>query len=355
VKRIIVLGAGKIGIAVACLLQESGDYEVAIADAAAIPDDRRMAPDIARLRLDATDATALRRSFGRYDAVVSTLPFFLDAGVAEAARAAGIHYFDPTEDVQTARKIRAIAEGADQVFVPQCGLAPGFIAIIAHHLVRRFDEAQDVLLRVGALPQFPDNVLKYNLTWSTDGLINEYCNPCEVIRGGERHETTPLEGLDHFTLDGVQYESFATSGGIGSLCETLAGQVRNLTYKTIRYPGHRDLVRMLVLDLGMCSRRAVFKDLIERGIPLTQQDVVIIFVTVRGMVGGKLTQQSYVKKIYAEKGEAPWSAIQLTTASAICAVVDLCATGKLAAKGFVKQEQIGLEDFLANRFGRIYA
>jgi saccharopine dehydrogenase-like NADP-dependent oxidoreductase len=354
-KRILVLGAGKIGIAVAHMLQDSGDYHVGIADSAAVPDDRRTGRNLGRLRLDVTDGAALRTCLQRYDAVVSALPFFLDAGVAEAARAVGVHYFDPTEDVRTARKIREIALGAETAFVPQCGLAPGFIAIIAHHLLSRFDEPHDVLLRVGALPQFPDNVLKYNLTWSTDGLINEYCNPCEVIHEGERRETVPLEGLDHFSLDGNQYESFATSGGIGSLCETLAGRVRNLNYKTIRYPGHRDMIKMLVDDLKMCSRRDVFKDIIEHGIPVTRQDVVVIFVTVRGLKDGKLTQESYAKRIYADEGESRWSAIQLTTASAICAVVDLCAAGKIPAKGFVKQEQIGFDAFIANRFGQVYA
>jgi len=239
--------------------------------------------------------------------------------------------------------------------VPQCGLAPGFIAIVANHLVDRFDLPDDIRLRVGALPQYPDNALKYNLTWSTDGLINEYCNPCEVIHEGERRDTVPLEGLEHFTLDGNQYEAFATSGGVGSLCETLAGRVRNLSYKTIRYPGHRDMIKMLADDLKMCSRRAVFKDIIEQGIPVTQQDVVVIFVTVRGIKEGRYVQESYVKQIYAGQNGSPWNAIQLTTASSICAVVDLCTTGQIPATGFVKQEQIGFTAFIANRFGRVYA
>jgi len=353
--RILVLGAGKIGIAVAHMLHDSGDYRVRIADSVAVPDDRRTGRDLDRLRLDVTDKGALRTCLEGYDAVISALPYFLNVGVAEVARSADVHYFDPTEDVRTAREIRGIAKGAKTVFVPQCGLAPGFIAIVANHLVDRFDQPHDVKLRVGALPQYPDNALKYNLTWSTDGLINEYCNPCEVIQEGERRETVPLEGLEQFTLDGNQYEAFATSGGVGSLCETLAGRVRNLSYKTIRYPGHRDMIKMLVDDLKMCSRRDIFKDIIEHGIPVTQQDVVVIFVTVRGIKEGKYVQESYVKRIYAGQNESPWSAIQLTTASSLCAVVDLCTTGQLPATGFVKQEEIGFTRFIGNRFGRVYA
>ena len=107
--------------------------------------------------------------------------------------------------------------------MPQCGLAPGFISIAAYHLTRLFDKLDAVYMRVGALPQFPSNALKYNLTWSTDGLINEYCNPCEAIHDGRRIDVLPLEGLEHFSLDGVRYEAFNTSGGLGTLCETLDG------------------------------------------------------------------------------------------------------------------------------------
>ena len=238
-----------------------------------------------------------------------------------------------------------------------CGLAPGFIAIVASYLVGKFDQPHDVKLRVGALPQYPDNALKYNLTWSTDGLINEYCNPCEAIYQGERREVLPLEGLEHFSLDGARYEAFSTSGGIGSLCETLDGKVQNLNYKTVRYPGHRDMVKMLADDLNLCARRDVFKDVIEHGIPFTKQDVVIIFVTVTGLRGGILTQESYATKIYGSAGDngGEWSAIQLTTASAICAMVDLHQGGKLPSSGFVKQEDVNFEDFTANRFGKVYA
>ena len=96
--------------------------------------------------------------------------------------------------------------------MPQCGLAPGFVSIAAHHLTQSFDRLDYVHMRVGALPQFPSNALKYNLTWSTDGLINEYCNPCEAILDGQRIELLPLEGLEHFLLDGVRVRGFQHVG-----------------------------------------------------------------------------------------------------------------------------------------------
>jgi saccharopine dehydrogenase-like NADP-dependent oxidoreductase len=210
-------------------------------------------------------------------------------------------------------------------------------------------------MRVGALPQFPTNALTYNLTWSTDGLINEYCNPCEVIYEGRRLEVPPLEGLEHFSLDGVPYEAFQTSGGLGSLCETLQGQVRELNYKTIRYPGHHDLMVFLLRELRLEQRRELLKDVMEAAIPITFQDVVVIFCTVTGWRRGQYVQKSDARKIYPrELGGEIWSAIQITTAAAVCAALDLFLQGTVSGTGFVRQEQIDFEAFIANRFGAWY-
>ncbi len=343
---VLILGAGKIGKAMARLLEDSGDYEITLCDS-------REGKDVQPL--DVTDQNALKGTMERHNYVISALPYFLNPEVARCASEVGLHYFDLTEDVTTARAVREISKNSDQVFVPQCGLAPGFISIVAHGLVARFDEVQDVHLRVGALPQFPDNALKYNLTWSTDGLINEYCNPCEAIFDGQRREVLALEGLEHFTLDGVRYEAFNTSGGIGSLCETLDGHVRNLNYKTVRYPGHRNLMQMMCKDLRLCERRNTFRDIVEHGIPVTHQDVVLIFVTVRGMRNDRLEQESYVKKIYSDEDVAGFSAIQKTTAAGLCALLDMHRDGDIPQRGFVKPEDIPLEAFLINRFGAVYA
>ncbi|MCP4505054.1 MAG: saccharopine dehydrogenase family protein, partial [Fuerstiella sp.] len=192
------------------------------------------------------------------------------------------------------------------------------------HLTHGFDTLDTVHMRVGALPQFPSNALKYNLTWSTDGLINEYCNPCESIHEGRRMEVLPLEGLEQFSLDGVRYEAFNTSGGLGTLCETLEGRARELNYKTIRYPGHCDLATVLVNDLRLSQRRKMLKDILENAIPVTYQDVVVVFCTVSGQRNGQLTQITDARRIYHEEiDDEHWSAIQITTAAGVCAAVDL--------------------------------
>jgi saccharopine dehydrogenase-like NADP-dependent oxidoreductase len=213
----------------------------------------------------------------------------------------------------------------------------------------------DVRMRVGALPQFPSNALNYNLTWSTEGLINEYCEPCEAIVNGERREMPPLEEREEFSLDGVTYEAFNTSGGLGTLCETLDGRVRNLNYRTIRYPGHATIMKALLNDLRLRDRRDVLKNILENALPATLQDVVIVFVTVSGLRHGQLVQDTYASKIYSgEVGGVMRSAIQITTAAGITGVLDLLATGKLPDRGFIRQEDVPLDAFLANRFGRLY-
>jgi saccharopine dehydrogenase-like NADP-dependent oxidoreductase len=353
-RRVVVLGAGKIGVAVAGLLTGSGDYAVTLADSDGEALARRAPDGVRRAQIDVHDDDALRALLTGHQIVVSALPFHCNVQVAHAARDVGLHYFDLTEDVETARAVRGIGEGAETVFMPQCGLAPGFVSVVAMALVERFEAVEEVHLRVGALPQFPNNALKYNLTWSIDGLINEYCNPCEALVDGIPVTVPSLEAVEQFSLDGVGYEAFSTSGGVGTLCQTLAGRVRNLDYKAVRYPGHRDLMRFLVRDLRLAERRELFRDVIENAIPITRQDLALIFVSVIGRKGGLLTQESWAQKIYGDGFEGGRSAIQKTTAAALCTMIDLHGEGLLPQSGVVRQEQARLEDVLDNRFGHVF-
>ena len=355
-KNVMLVGGGKIGVAITELLSNTGDYHVTVVDRDAASLERMPHKNVSLKHVELADARAFAQHVKGQDVVLSATPYSLTPTVAEAAKIAGAHYLDLTEDVESTRVIKRLADGADTAFIPQCGLAPGFISIVAYDLAKKFETLREVQMRVGALPVYPTNALKYNLTWSTDGLINEYCNPCESIRDGARGEVPALEELEAFSLDGIAYEAFNTSGGLGTLCDTLEGKVENLNYKTVRYPGHRDIVKILVRDLRLGLRRDIMKDVLETAIPITYQDVVLIFVTVSGWMEGRLTQESYAKKIYAQNvGSRLMSAIQITTAAGICAMCDLLVAGKLPQKGFVRQEEALLSDFLSNRFGRYYA
>lgn len=354
--RLLILGAGHIGRAVAHLLttaEGEPQYDVSIADRALDP--LVLARFGRRCRtVDGEDADTFARVIDGHDIVVNALPFHLGSAIAKAA-AGRAHYFDLTEDLDAARVIRALAGGASTAFMPQCGLAPGFISIAGYALSRGFDTLERLHMRVGALPQYPTNALKYNLTWSVDGLINEYVHPCEAIVDGARIEQPPLEGYETFALDGVNYEAFNTSGGLGTLAETLAGQVQYLDYKTIRYPGHRDIAKLMLQDFGLAGKREVMKDILRTAIPTTEQDVVVVFVTASGLKEGVRTQVSFARKVYAQTWAGmAMTGIQITTASGVCGVLDLFVQGALPKRGFIRQEQVALEDFLANRFGRAY-
>ncbi|MEK1931077.1 MAG: saccharopine dehydrogenase family protein [Pararhizobium sp.] len=355
-KNIVVIGAGKIGSTIARLLAHSGDYQVTLADRSAEQlslIEKNEA--ITTAEIDIADGNALVGLLTGKFAVLSAAPFHLTIAIAEAASKAGVHYLDLTEDVESTRRVKAIAETANTAFIPQCGLAPGFISIVANDLAHHFDTLDSVRMRVGALPQYPSNALNYNLTWSTDGVINEYIEPCEAIVEGQLIEVPALEEREEFSLDGVTYEAFNTSGGLGTLCESLKGKVRTLNYRTIRYPGHAAIMKALLNDLGLRHRRDVLKDIFENALPSTMQDVVIIFVTVAGRKDGRLVQETYANKVYsAVVAGRMMSAIQITTACSICAVLDMLAKGELPSKGFIRQEEIGLDAFLKSRFGHHY-
>lgn len=355
-KNILLLGSGKIGAIIAELLTACGDYHVTVADMSADNLARLTThKNLATLQLDVTDNTALKNALTGKFAALSACPFDITKYVARASAAAGVHYFDLTEDVACTNLVKELASKSTGALMPQCGLAPGFITIAAYDLAKKFDELHNVHMRVGALPKYPSNGLKYNLTWSTDGLINEYCNPCEAIVEGKLMQVPALEELESFSLDGVSYEAFNTSGGLGTLCDTLEGKVRNLNYRTVRYPGHRDIMKMLLQDLRLMDNRPLLKEIFENSLPLTYQDVVLVFISVSGIKDGQLVQETYANKVYNETINGKlWSAIQVTTASGICTVLDLMVEGKLPQSGFVKQEDVLFDDFINNRFGQYY-
>lgn len=358
-RAVAVLGAGRIGFAIALMLAQTGDYQVLVADR----DAQRLAALAAQgLATLHTPHEALLHSAicGRY-AVLNALPFHCAPQIARLCAQAGVHYFDLTEDVASTRAIRALAAAGAQrplrsVLMPQCGLAPGFIGMVGSALARRFDALHSLRLRVGALPRYPQGALRYNLTWSTEGLINEYCNPCEAIVDGLRTTVPALGGLERFALDGVEYEAFNTSGGLGTLAATLEGRARQVDYQSIRYPGHCAILKLLLNDLRLRERRDLLREIFEAAIPVTEQDQVVLFASASGLRDGRLVQDSHVARILGVQWAGnTLSAIARSTAAGICAALDLVAQQRLPQQGFVAQEAVALADFLANRFGQVYA
>ena len=347
-RKIAVLGLGKVGTLAAELLHEAG-FEVTGVDAVARPD----LPFPVR-EVDLTgDVSAL---FAAQDAVLSCLPFHLNARLAEAAHGAGLHWFDLTEDVPTTDRIRALAPTSKGLMAPQCGLAPGFVGIVGASLIDALDTCRSCRMRVGALPQHPTGLMGYSFNWSPEGVVNEYLNDCEVIEDGARKFVSAMEWLEDIHVDGMRLEAFTTSGGLGTMCETYHGRVANLDYKTMRYPGHAKLMNFFFHELLMRERRHDAGEILVHAKPPVEDDVVYVHVAAEGMLAGRPARREFVRAYRpVEVAGRRRTAIAWTTAASVVAIVEMVRDGTLPARGFLRQEDVRLADFLATRTGALYA
>ncbi len=341
-----MIGLGKVGTLVATLLNLTG-YQVLGVDR-----NPPKALSFKTKKLAAENSRSLSAALKKYDAVVTCLPYHLNLNVAQAAHSAGKHYFDLTEDVSTTQAIQKLARTAKAVMAPQCGLAPGFIGVVGANLAGRFKKLRSLELRVGALPQHPRGLLGYAFNWSPEGVVNEYLNDCQVLVDGKKTIAPPMGGLETIVIDGVQLEAFSTSGGLGTLCDTFAGKIGKLNYKTIRYPGHCQLMQFFFNELLMKNDRAKAGAILVNAKPPVNDDVVYIHAAAEGQQNGRLFREEFVT-CYRPREIAGkmWRAIAWTTAASVCAAVNLVSVGKLPAKGFIRQEEIALNDFLATPTG----
>lgn len=349
IKNILVVGTGKVGKLVAIFLNQCGFHVTGL------DNNQVKSKHFESIKGNVTDKKVLAQALKGKDAVVICLPYHLNLTIAEAACAAGIHYFDLTEDVPTTTEIRKMANKAEAVLAPQCGLAPGFIAIVGASITQGFSELRSIELRVGALPQHPKGLLGYAFNWSPEGVVNEYLNDCEVIQNGVVKMVPAMQDVENIVIQGTQLEAFTTSGGLGTMCETFSGQVTELNYKTMRYPGHCRLMRFFFHELLMKEDRGKAGEILVNAKPPVNDDVVYVHAAVEGIKRRKLWREEFVRAYYPiEIAGTVWRAISWTTAASVCATVELVSKGILPQKGFIKQEEIPLEDFLQTTTGSLY-
>jgi saccharopine dehydrogenase-like NADP-dependent oxidoreductase len=348
-EKVAVLGLGKVGHLAAELLAEAG-FAVTGFDARAVAGasfETRVA--------DMRDVAALRAALSGHEAILSCLPYALNKGVSSAAHGLGIHYFDLTEDVPTTRHIRELAVTSRGLMAPQCGLAPGFVGIVGAHLACLFERVRSIRLRVGALPRNPTGLLGYAFNWSPEGVVNEYLNDCEVIEEGVLKSVSAMEWLETIHIDGVRLEAFTTSGGLGTMCETFAGKIENLDYKTMRYSGHMALMNFFFHELLMRENRAEAGRILTNAKPPVDEDVVYVHVAAEGWQNGQLGRKEYVRAYYPLKIAGKHrTAIAWTTSASVVAVIEMVRAGALPQKGFLKQEEIPLTPYLATRTGNYF-
>lgn len=351
IKKVLVLGLGKVGSLVGVLLNRQ--FEVVGIDKQAPHYDFPLPFPI--VTGDVSDPAFLSEQISQFDAVVAALPYFLNTAVADVAAQHGVHYFDLTEDVATTTHVRKLSATAKSVMAPQCGLAPGIIGIIGADLASRFDAVRSIEMRVGALPKYPAGALGYAMTWSAAGVVNEYINDAEAIHHGKRKMVPSLQGKESIQIDGSEYEAFYTSGGLGTMCETFEGKVDRLDYKTIRYPGHCDLMNFLINELLLRNDKKRLEEILLNAKPAVDDDIVIIYAAAEGKKGKDLYRHEFCRKYGPLIIDGiSWRAISWTTAASVAAVVEMVSRGKLPAAGFIKQESISLSDFLETSYGQYY-
>ncbi len=350
-ERVAVLGLGKVGALAATMLYQSG-LEVSGYDSRDL--DKQLPFPVARL--DVASVEALEAALTGVDAVLSCLPFHCNISMATVAHRLGIHYFDLTEDVPTTQAIYEMATSSRAIMAPQCGLAPGFIGIVGAHLAEQFQEVRSIKLRVGALPQHPTGLLGYAFNWSPEGVVNEYLNDCEVIEDGVQKWVSPMEWVETIYVQGRQLEAFTTSGGLGTMCETYAGRVANLDYKTMRYPGHVQQMNFFFHELLMRERREEAGQILTHAKPPVDDDVVYVHASAEGMVDGRLQRREFVRAYFPQEiaGQVR-TAIAWTTSASVCAVIEMVRAGDLPDCGFLKQEEIPFDAYLKTSWGGLYA
>lgn len=349
-KKALVVGLGKVGQLVAQLLQIA-DFEVLGIDKQPISNKKYKTQ-----QLDLTDKTALKQVLNESDFVVCCTPYFLNYQIAELAYETETHYFDLTEDISVRNKIRKLGQQSQNtVFMPHCGLAPGYITILGSSLTHYFDKVDRIELRVGALPRHPNGKLGYAFNWSPIGLLNEYVHPCEMIENGQLMEMSPLQMKESLVIENVQLEAFTTSGGLGTMCESFEGKCNHLSYKTIRYKGHCELMRFMLHELELKEHISTLSEWLYKAKPPVDDDVVFLHASVKGEVESDIRMKQKVHRFYPKKIEGKmWRAISWTTAASVCAVVELVRDGNLPQSGFIKQEQVNYEELLNTKSGNLF-
>ena len=357
--KILVLGAGRMGLGAAFdLVHNSPGVEaVTVADF-----DLNKANDVAARvgtskieakHVDASnydDIVALMRG---HDSAISCVNYWYNESLSKAAIETGTNFCDLggnnyVVDSQLALDAEAKAAGIN--IIPDCGLAPGMVSILAMHGAANFDRLDEVHIRVGGLPQDPQPPLNYQLVFSVEGLINEYIEVARVIRDGKIIEVESMTEIEELSFDGFPpLEAFQTSGGTSTLPDTFIGKIRELDYKTIRYAGHCEKFKTMI-DLGLCSSeeivvdyakvtpRKVFGDLLQKHLPADGPDYVLVRLDFVGKSGGETKRLRY-DIVDKQDEETGLSAMMRTTAFPASIIAQMMARGDVLVRGATPQEK----------------
>ena len=367
----LVLGAGMMGRAAAYDLAHFGpDDQIVLADIdgeAALQVARGIGPAVRPLRLDVNDDHDLLQALAGMHVVISAVSYSVNLRVARAALRAGVHMCDlggNNEVVDRQLALDAEARACDLTILPNCGLAPGLINILAMTGANEFDTLDAIHLRVGGLPQKPRPPLNYQLVFSAEGLLNEYIEKATVIRDGKVLLVDSMADCEEisFAKPYDSLEAFNTSGGLSTLTTLLKGKVRDLDYKTIRYKGHCEKFKTL-LDLGFAgsepimvgstvrTSREFFTELLRKKLDFRDRDVVLARATITGMQREKRRTLAYEFIDYYDE-HTPMTAMMRTTAFPTTIIARMLADGTIRTRGVIPPEACVPGEAMIRELGR---
>ncbi|MCK5126913.1 MAG: saccharopine dehydrogenase NADP-binding domain-containing protein [candidate division Zixibacteria bacterium] len=304
-------------------------------------------------KFDAGNTREAAKLFKQYDAVISAVTYKYNPGLAKAAIKAKAHFFDlggNNSAVNQEFKLSGEAKKAGLVVIPDCGLAPGMVSVIAAGDIAKFDKPESLHIRVGGLPQKPRLPLNYQMVFSAEGLINEYYEPVVAIRKGKKITLPSMTDLESLSFKGIgKLEAFTTSGGTSTLPKTYGKILKNLDYKTIRYPGHCQLFKMM-MDIGLCewdainvdgvkvSPRSVLKTVLDNNLSFGEPDLVLVRVTTEGKIKGK--NKKYISEIIDKQDmKTGLTAMMRCTSFPITIIAWMACAGHIKKRGVVPQEK----------------
>lgn len=302
-------------------------------------------------------STELDSILEKCDIILDCLPGSQAPRLAALARRHHCHYANLTEYVQETKDVIEISKGADTGFVLQTGLAPGFINILAHKLFEEFcadfrvDVVNSMHMKVGAISKNAPSPHYYAFTWSPIGVATEYLKDAEIVRNFKKKNVPALSGLERIIIDGDEYEDNFTSGGAADFPDAFAGKVKDLDYKTLRYPGHYQWVKNTMSTIMNAENRIkALEDIMLENIPSVEDDVVVVYASVEGKDHhGRLRRKEKSYKIMPSLvGKKRLRAIQTTTAAPLCEIAYMLLKNNW--KGTILQSQVSTEAFLNGPF-----
>jgi lysine 6-dehydrogenase len=347
----LVLGAGQQGSACAYDLLARSDHDVVLADlnVGALPDflERYRDGRLTTRQVDATDPGALREVMKGVTAVMSALPYYLNLEASRIAVEQGAHFCDlggNTEIVLDQKKLQDEARSQGVSLIPDCGLAPGMVNILAQAGIDRFDRTRAVHIKVGGLPQNPEPPLNYQIVYSLEGVLDYYHTLSWIVRDGKLHQMEALSEVEELDFPQVgRLEAFHTAGGLSTMAQRYEGEIPTMEYKTLRYPGHANAMESIralgLIDpepVDVKGQNVVPRDLFIavaeprlRKDPRTSPDLVALRVEVEGEKDGRPGKVRYdlVDRFDPETGI---TAMMRTTG------FSLAITGALQAAGEVE-------------------